>query len=202
MSATVENTTIANASIGIQLAGKAGVVFHRSRFDNTVTGILNQGTTTVDAIWNWWGSTDGPSAPSKAAPASFVTAAQPSGLRSKVTAGVTYQPWCTSEACDISSDGGPVPVVPESGSVPLVLLTGLATAAIAGALRRRVAGPRRPIERQARSGRGARFSAGGDLSAAVTYPSTDRHATSVDVVRDERQLGNNLPRSTPNGDLH
>ena len=96
--------TFRNCDTAIRANGVAPVI-RDSSIAGTTWGVQNVTPSTfcVDAKNNWWGAVDGPSG---SAPVTGCNTRTPTGIGSKVSDGVLYDPWSSQPA----DDGDPVPL--------------------------------------------------------------------------------------------
>ena len=120
----IENNTIQNNKIGIQLDTTVHMLIQHNRILDNLVGILvttaaldtqvhhnyidtfcsmdiglwNQGSTIVNATFNWWGGDDGPSSPSSGNTYDAVTGRVADGYGEQVIGPVHFDPWAGVEA--------------------------------------------------------------------------------------------------------
>ena len=82
--ATINHSSIFSNTIGILVYGHASVAIHNTGiFSNSQGGLLNYGSTQVDATHNWWGNESGP----------YHEELNPDGEGDKVVGDVLFTPW-------------------------------------------------------------------------------------------------------------
>jgi len=94
---SIATSTFSGNTTGIQVPlgmSASNITVHTSSFSGNATSTANLGTGTLDASNNWWGDASGPGSVGL-------------GSGDKVSANVSYKPWCTNLACTTFSSDNP-----------------------------------------------------------------------------------------------
>jgi len=85
--AEIKHSLINNNVIGIEFFGNNGSLFidQSKIFSNSLAGLINYGTSTVEAMNNWWGDETGP----------YNSEENPGGYGNEVRGQVIFSPWLT-----------------------------------------------------------------------------------------------------------